>query len=169
MLYGTGGSHYTTYTYSQENRLERTLTAGADMDICPHYNFIPKQLVSRRRRYRGSMRTASSQGDITILPSHYKVTDSYELGITDLNTGVYTKIWGDSTTVHEKTLSYDNWSNFSYDYKTGSGTYHMVNGHQYKITFKLYGYHYLNTHDNSNMWAIMNQLLTMDGLRILGF
>ena len=168
MLYGTGGSHYTSYTYSQENRLERTLTAGADMDICPHYNFIPKQLVSDVDG-TGDYSHGFIAGNITILPSHYKVTDSYELGITDLNTGVYTKIWGDSKTVNEETFSYDNWSNFSYDYKTGSGTYHMVNGHQYKITFKLYGYHYLNTQDNSNMWAIMNQLLTMDGLRILGF
>jgi hypothetical protein len=138
------------------------------MDVCPHYNFIPKQLLADV----GGTDDYSHgfiEGDITILPSHYKVTASYELGVTDLNTGVYTTLVGDSTTVHETDGLYDDWSNFSYDYKTGSNTYHMVAGHQYKFTFKLYGYHYLDTHDNSNMWAIMNQLLTLDGLRILGY
>jgi hypothetical protein len=168
-LYATGGSHYTNYTYDQENRLERTITAGADMDICPHYNFVPKVCLTDVNGQHYSDPHGFVQGDITILPSHYTITASYELGVTDLSTNVYTKLLSDSVTCSEDLTHYDVKKSFGYDSKPGTNTYHMIAGHQYKFTFKLNGHHYLNTQDNSNMWAILNQLVLLDGMRILGF
>jgi hypothetical protein len=168
-LYATGGDHYTSYTYDQENRLQRTITAGADMDIYPHYNLVPKVCLTDVNGKHYDDPHGFVQGDITILPSHYTITASYELGVTDLSTGVYTKLIGDSVTCQEDLTKYDSKKSFDYDAKPGTNTYHMIAGHQYKFTFKLNGHHYLNTQDNSNMWGILNQLMLLDGMRILGF
>jgi hypothetical protein len=168
-LSATGGNHYTKYTYDQENDLTRTITAGADMDICAHYNLVPKVCLTDVNGNHYSDPHGFVKGNITILPSHYTVTASYELGVTDLSTGTYTSLVSDSVNAQESLTKYDDKKSFDYDNKPGANTYHMTSGHQYKFTFKLKGHHYLDTEDNSNMSAAMNQQVLLDGLRIIGF
>lgn len=168
-MYGTGGDHYTSYQYSQTNVLERTITAGQDMDICPHFSIAPKTFITDINDKHYSDAYGFVQGDITILPSHYNVNATYELRVTDLTTGSYVTLVTDSVSVEEDLTHYDRKSSFNYAAKSGAGTCHLISGHQYKFIFKLTGSHYLDTDDNSNMWAILNQKVLLDGLRVLGF
>jgi hypothetical protein len=165
----SGGTHQTSYTLNQETRLERTVTAGADMDIVPHYNLIPGTYLTDVDGEHYDDKHGFVAGNITLLPSHYSITASYELGVTDLGTGVYTKLVGDSVHVEDDAGKYDKKSSFGYDAKASQNTYHMISGHQYKFTLKLDGYHYEHVGDNANQWGKLNQQILLDGLRILGF
>ena len=169
-MYGTGGDHYTTYTYDQENRLERTITAGADMDIAVHYTFLPKLYLSDMNGNHYTDTHGFVSGYVTIKPASYQAKATYEFGVYDLsNSNAYQKFFSDDASASDETADYNTSDDFSYDSKTGQYTYHMVSGHQYKFVFKLSGHHYIDTHDNSNMGATLDQKLVLDGFRLLGF
>jgi hypothetical protein len=167
-MYSNGGDHKTSFTMDQDTTMVRTITAGEDMDIYPHYALSPKQ-VTVDGDAKGSV-----SGNITILPTHYKASASYELDIFDLTTNVKTTIVTDSISAEDDAGKYDKTANFSYASRTDvsdaySVPYHMTTGHQYKFYLNLHAHHYTDIHDNSNMWAKVNQQIVLDGLRVLGF
>lgn len=168
-MYSNGGANKTSVTMEQDTWVQRnTITAGADIDIYPHYALSPKQ-VSADGSARGSV-----SGNITILPTHYTARATYELYVTDVTTGTKTTLVTDSVTAQDDTGEYD--KNYSFDYDSRNDVsdgyyipYHMTSGHQYRFTLNLQGHNYTEIHDNSNMWCKVNQQVKLDGLRLLGF
>ncbi len=170
-MYSNGGSHATTFNMEQTNTLTRTITAGEDLDIYPHYALTP----TRCKTDTGGASQGFAQGNLTILPCHYIAAASFELSITDVTGGnTKTVIASDSIKAQDELTKYDDEDHLGYTSRSDVSDgyyvpYHMVSGHNYKFTLQIYARNYTEIHDNSNMWAKVNQAIVLNGLRLLGY